>query len=274
MFKSKIFSALTSARQWVLKLIGLMAVGLFALAVPGLTQAGPVTIGPGWDFLQTISGTQFNGVDFKGVPFGNVDISTLPGVWTPAPIGVLTGNNSTADTIVYRSMNPGNPFIPGPPVILNDGGSFTTPILMTAMQLVSTIAFDPDGAGGAPLGIYYATQSATMPSTGSMTITNDTGLSDGGTFTSLFDVFVDLSLTNPYLDPNAQIVATLGDKLAANGVWSKSDSTEGGFRIAAPFNEEGLLASHMVKPVSEPATLALFGAGLILLGYSRRRKMA
>ncbi|HMD55258.1 MAG TPA: PEP-CTERM sorting domain-containing protein [Phycisphaerae bacterium] len=151
-------------------LSGLAAVGSTLLCS---SFASAQQVNPGYDLFQTLTGTQFMGSPFDGVPLGNYAFPN-PGN-SPNPITYNTGD---ADTIVQR-MDTATP------------GSPTVGLQMNALQLVSDT---PISFGGGPLGFYYVTlqsSDGTGPvTTGGMTINFNTPTS--GTFNSFFDIFFDV----------------------------------------------------------------------------------
>jgi hypothetical protein len=188
LFLGVIVSASSSFIEWILKSFGLTAVWLFALAVPGLTQAGPM-VAPGWDLFSTVPITSFSGALFKGVSLGTFDFGGAIGV----------RNVGNADTIVQRLGTANAP-------------SGTIPIEMLALQLMSTAPVNL----GAGTDFYYITLQSVHggpDSVGSMTINFDpepASLTDQhGTFDSFFDIFFDLRISAP----DGQIVFSNTDAL-------------------------------------------------------------
>ncbi len=155
-------------------------------------------VNPGYDLFQSLSGTQFLGTPFDGVPLGSYAFPN-PGN-SPDPITLGTGN---ADTIVQRlsTATPGSP---------------TVGLQMNALQLVSDT---PINFGGGPLGFYYVTlqsSDGTGPaSIGSMTI--NFGGPTSGTFSSMLNIFFDVH----YAAINGPIVLQ-SDLILSNSsaVWS------------------------------------------------------
>lgn len=140
------------------KIIKLFVVaGALWVAWTNTSRAQTNTVNPGWDLLQTVSGTTFQGVPFFGVPLGSYDFD--------GTIGVQDVGNT--DTIIQR-LTAGT--VPSP----------TISIQMNALQLETAA---PTSLFGGPLGLYFITLQSVRggsASAGNMTI--DFG---AGTFNSL-----------------------------------------------------------------------------------------
>jgi hypothetical protein len=161
-----------------------LTVNLAGLTQPMLTQAAN-TIDPGWDLLETVPGsTLIFGKAFEGVPLGTFDFF--------GTIGVL--NVGTTDTLIRRV---------GAATVSGPGNSVTVATVVDAFQLRSVGLVSLPGD---PLGIYYitlASQRGGPVSTGTMTINFGPEGDPHGTFSSSFDLFVDIrlgSLNGPILD--------------------------------------------------------------------------
>ena len=128
---------------------------LAALMATPVSHAAPVTIDAGWDLVRTTTAffkTGAGTIRFEGVPFGNVNISSLNGVLLPAPSGAKSYGST--DTIISRSGGK-----------LADAGVLRVDLQMTALNLVSKNAFDPDGPPDGLGGGHCQTQ-FTMPQIG------------------------------------------------------------------------------------------------------------
>jgi hypothetical protein len=161
-----------------------IALILTALAQPTSSQASS-TVSPGWNLLETVAGsTMFFGEPFEGVPLGSFDFSGSIGVKNVGP----------TDTIIHRV---GTATVPGP------GNSATVATAIDAFQLRS---MDPVSILGGPLGVYYVTLQSGRGgpvSAGTMTIDFGPEGDPHGTFSSSFDLYVDVrlgSLNGPILD--------------------------------------------------------------------------
>ena len=154
-------------RSQVSTYVMIVALAAVVLAGPGAAQADPIVVSAGWDVFVTQDGTEFQDVDFEGVPLGTFDF------------GGTIGSKATgdADTIVKRVDEAS---------VTGDGLSDTIDIKIVALQLVSTGPVDM----GAGVALYYITLQISTASTGTMTI--DFANQNGGTFSSSFTVNFDL----------------------------------------------------------------------------------
>jgi len=210
-----------------------VVVTLFAA---GASTVRADTVDPGYDLFQTFGPTNFQGVNFTGVPLGTYNFGSGP---------VYVGN---ADTIVQRQSVVDLPGI---------GSTGTTPIQLKTLQLKNT--------AGPPM---FVTLDPANPSLGQMTITEttQTGTTHGGTFDSFFDVFFDVhtgSLTGPIVSsgnfvlsasacPWSNVPPTGG--VLINGVNHDLDGldTNDDFYVSGPCSHSHKFIEHTVtfaKPV-------------------------
>ena len=263
--------------------MGLGFAGLIALLAPMRAEADVVKAG--YDLFQTITpGTNFQGVDFMGVPLGTFNFGGAIGTKTVGP----------TDTIIQRLSD----------VTAPAGGSGTTALIMQALQLETTA---PTTAFG-PLDNYFITLQSThggSASTGTMTI-NFTNPTPGpppptqpfaGTFSSSLDVFFDihkgsltgaivassdLVITNTgtpwshYPDPNAILITGVNHLL--NGVDGSNDF----FPIGTFIEKHPTAGQHAVNSagtaVPEPSVLLTsslsLAFGAVLAWRSSRKRPA
>lgn len=164
--------------------ISALAVVLAALAQAHSARASS-TVRAGWNLLETDpSSTSFFGETFEGVPLGTFDFGGSIGVQVVGP----------TDTIIRRLEAA---TVPGP------GHSVVVSTVVDAFQLRSVA---PVSLLGGPLGIYYVTLASERggpASTGTMTIAFGPEGSPHGTFSSSFELLVDVrlgGLQGPILD--------------------------------------------------------------------------
>lgn len=273
----------TLPKKSILKWMGIVAVGLSAMASSAASQA--ITIDPGYDFLKTLAGTQFMGNSFHGVGFGTIDLGTIPGAQPPLPFSGVQNYGKT-DTIVERTVGG---------TLTNPGDTLTTPTRMVALLLQSDTMIDL----GAGAHYYYATLSDTQPidipppNTGvnapgmqpcvlaglgnnGMCITLDNTL-NGGTFISNLTFNIDLhqSISDNYMSvADARDIGGIAPNFS-NLPLSLSSSCRwsGNFNILPECVETSATGdeTHIIKTVPEPATLSLITAGIGLLGFRRRK---
>jgi hypothetical protein len=220
-----------------------------------LISAGPAmgsVIGPGFELLstptQSASWPGLGNVTEQGVPF-------------------VTGTN--ADTIIQRFNG------------LADGQSGVINAQIVGLDIAGTITSGPFAGDTFSVALDPA-----HPSLGQLNVTNPTGPA-GGTFTSFFDVFTDITISSgssvvaivPHEDLITSVGATPWQDTPTSGYPLDLSYPAGGFYIGpAGINYTGPLPHVDPATVStpEPASFTLLGIGIAgLTGYAlRRRKLA
>ena len=244
--------------------LGCVSLLAFVLGVGGRPAfANPIQ--PGFDLFQTVSpGTSavlpsIGLVNFRGVP--------------------LDPSLGNTDTIVQRTGS------------LPSGGTGPIPIELVALELMST---SPVNIGGSFFDLFAVINKGGLipglpqpdvlpPSTGTLTILSHNDVTGTGTFSSFFDVFVDIELTPVGGNPRTpgSIVASMpsGNEgpLQATGSWSHTPPPNypnnpgfpaGGFFPVGLILETSPTATHPVRPattVPEPFSLSLLGIGAAAL---------
>jgi len=245
-----------------------MATALATL-VPGPTALASNTVDPGWSLFQTDPATtSFFGFAFEGVPLGDFDFGGSIGLETVGP----------TDTIIRRLSAA---TVAGP----GDSAMITT--VVDAFQLRSV--GDVSILGG-PLGIYYLTLSSARggpASTGTMTIGFGPEGDPHGTYSSSFDLYVDVRLGSgfgPILDsrlisiPDSGAVPWRheptgpiqipGVNVHLNGVDSQNDLWAIG--MVSKTTPNGSIGSHNAGAVPDAGgSLLLFGLALAGIGYAK-----
>jgi hypothetical protein len=166
---------------------------LFSLAIPVAFAAAafapgnanaqrgcqPGDVCPGYDLFETVQPTNFQGIQFEGLPLGTFDFGPSGGPADPTNVG-------NTSTIVQRLGTVEPP-----------GG--TTDLVMLALQLISVGTFDTNLVPDLGEEKIYVTLNESVPSTGSMTIDidNPLALTNNGTFSSTLNVAFDLTWGSP-----------------------------------------------------------------------------
>lgn len=212
----------------------------------GTAWAGPIE--PGFDLLHTPAGGSV--VDL-GLGIGVVSFQGLP----------ISAELGTTDTIIERTGG------------LGDGGTGPIDAEIIALSLQST---SPVNIGGTDFDV-FVTLDTSMPSIGTVDIlTHDGG---GGTFSSFFDVFTEVS----FVGGGAPFSVLRHDTLVASATpWSHTAAPMypdnpgfpgGGFFITeAGIQHEGPHRTVVPATIAEPSTLLLLGFGLAGVGAAARRR--
>jgi len=233
-------------------------------------SASDLTVDAGFDLLTTnTSGTFFQGFNFMGVPIGTYNFGSGP---------VFTGST---DTIAQRLD----------PATAVAGGSATIGLQLLGLQLESTTQVNGQNL--------FITLDPTAPQQSGATISFDrsaTPTNQFGTFTSFFDIFVDVhigSLNGPLVEPPVQLnLASAGapwthqaptGALLIDGVnnnlngMSNSNDFWGGVEpngVVVPIihvDQSGSGDQHSVDPtgaIPEPGSLVIAVTGMLgLLGW-------
>jgi hypothetical protein len=209
----------------------------------GLVSAA--TINPGFDLLTT--------------PTQN---ATIPGLGDVMEHGIPIGPGNT-DTIVQRFNG------------LADGQSGIINAQIIALSIGGTLLDGPFAGLN-----FTVALDPSHPSLGQLNVNNPTG-PGGGTFTSFFDVFTDITLLSggnvvavvPHEDQINSVGLTPWATTPVPGYPQLSQYPAGGFYITpAGINHTGP-HPHVDPATPEPGTLTLFGMGVAgVATYIRRRR--
>jgi hypothetical protein len=216
----------------------LLVLACVALSLGGVGRARAGTINPGFDLLSTPT-----------------QAATIPGLGDVMEHGVPTGPGST-DTIIQRFNG------------LADGQSGVINAQIVGLSIAGTILDGPFA------GLTFSVAlDPSHPSLGQLNVTNPTG-PGGGTFTSFFDVFTDITLLNGSnvvaVVPHEDLLQTVGTtpwaEMPPPGYPNDSNHPAGGFYITPAGITFTGPVTH-VDPAGPAAPLpSIAWGGMTLLG--------
>jgi hypothetical protein len=171
-----------------------LAVGIAACTLPATVRADSVTVAPGYDLFQTMTGSSFPGLgDLMGVPLGMYNF------------GGAIGNQNVGmtDTIIQRTQA-ATVTAPGAIAYPVTAGAISLSVVALQLETTQMVNF-----GGNGLANYFVTLTPAVASTGTMTITFSSAA--GGTFSSTLDLNLDIhkgALNGPVVDSLTNVMLT------------------------------------------------------------------
>jgi hypothetical protein len=176
------------------KVICAAALGIAFCGQPREVRSDTVSVAPGYDLFETMSGSNFPGLgDLMGVPLGNFDFGGAIG----------NKNLGNTDTIVQR-LDAATVTAPGAIPFPVTAPTINLSVVALQLETVNMVNF-----GGNGLANYFVTLTPTVASTGTMDITFASAA--GGTFASTLDLNLDIhkgSLNGAVVDSLTNVLLT------------------------------------------------------------------
>jgi hypothetical protein len=225
-------------------------------------MASTITINSGYDLVVTKEATYHDDASNQCVTLYGLPLHDFV-----FPNGIGAKTVDWTDTIIQRTGS----------LTLSEGQSGTVSLNILAVSLTTNQSRSPNSPTD-----FYTTISMDTPSTGSMVITYNglVGGVLGGSWTNVFDVYVDLHAGSP---TGGVVVHNLHKQFSGTGLWTTTPTG----MIVPGVNDNSMFylsgdaihvapdacSGHTVDPVPEPGSIGLLLSGAGIAGFYRWRRV-